>query len=103
MSNRFPKTLPKGWKFAANTTGWANNFRGVEWIKHFDSATRPQLQSPDDYRLLLCDGHDSHISAGFVAYSFHNRIGVILLPPHSSDLTQNVCLPRSGFSLIYEA
>jgi len=88
MSSWFPKILPKGWKFSANATGWTNNFHGVEWIKHFDSATRSQLQSPDDYRLLVCDGHDSHISTDFVAYCIHNRIDLILLPPHSSHLMQ---------------
>ena len=24
------KKLPKGWKFAANASGWTNNFHGVE-------------------------------------------------------------------------
>ena len=88
MSNWFPKTIPKGWQWAANASGWTNNFHGLKWIKHFDSATRPQLQSPEDYRLLLCDGHDSHISADFVAYCIHNHIDLILLPPHSSHLLQ---------------
>ena len=88
MSSWFPKQLPKGWKFAANTTGWTNNFHGLKWIEHFDNATKSQLQSPYDYRLLVCDGHDSHISADFVAYCIHHRIDLILLPPHSSHLLQ---------------
>ena len=70
-------------------------FGGID--KHFDSATRPQLRSSDDYRLLVCDGHDSHISADFVAYCIYNRIDLILPPPHSSHLMQpldvGVCSP----------
>ena len=100
MSSGFPKTLPKGWKFAANTTGWTNNFHGLQWIKHFDLATRSQLRSPNDYRLLVCDGHDSHISADFVAYSIHNRIDVILLPSHSFHLLQPLDVGvNSNFSI----
>ena len=38
--------------------------------------------------LLLCDGHDSHISAGFVRYCIDNKIVLFLLPPHSSHLLQ---------------
>jgi DDE superfamily endonuclease len=88
MTSWLPRTLPKGWRFAANASGWTNNFHGMEWIKHFHSATWKQLQSPDDYRLLLCDGHDSHISADLVSFCIHNRIDLILLPPHSSHLLQ---------------
>jgi DDE superfamily endonuclease len=60
----------------------------VEWIKHFDSMTQSNLQSSDEYHLLICDGHDSHISADFVSYCIQHRIDVILLPPHSSHMLQ---------------
>lgn len=88
MSNWLPKPMPKGWMFAANASGWTNNYHGMKWIEHFESATQKQLQSPDDYRLLLCDGHDSHVSADFVSFCIHNRIDLLLLPPHSSHLLQ---------------
>ena len=88
MTSWFPQNPPNGWKFAANATGWTNNFHGMKWIEHFDAVTRKQLQSPDDYRLLICDGHDSHISAKFVSFCIHNHIDLILLPPHSSHLLQ---------------
>jgi len=60
----------------------------MNWIKHFNARTKPLLVSPDDYRVLLCDGHGSHISAAFISYSIQNRIDVILLPPHFSHLLQ---------------
>jgi len=88
MTNWLPKERPKGWKFAANAKGWTNNFHGVEWLKHFNLATQKQLRSSDDYRLLICDGHDSHISAEFVSICIRNRIDLLLLPPHSSHLLQ---------------
>src|SRR5277367_6310351 len=88
MSSWFPKQLPKGWKFAVNTMGWTNNFHGLKWIEHFDDVTKSQLQSPHDYRLLVCDGHDSHISTDFVPYCIHHHIDLILLPSHFSHLLQ---------------
>src|SRR2546421_1231123 len=60
----------------------------MKWITHFESATRNQLQSVDEYRLLICDGHDSHISADFVRFCINHHINLILLLPHSSHLLQ---------------
>lgn len=38
--------------------------------------------------MLICDGHDSHISAAFVRHCLDNHIDVFLLLPHSSHLLQ---------------
>ena len=38
--------------------------------------------------LLICDGHDSHISPKFIRHCIDNNVIVILLPPHSSHLLQ---------------
>jgi hypothetical protein len=39
-------------------------------------------------RLLICDGHDSHITALWIAHCMKNNIILMVLPPHSSHLTQ---------------
>ncbi|ODQ68871.1 hypothetical protein LIPSTDRAFT_7335 [Lipomyces starkeyi NRRL Y-11557] len=39
-------------------------------------------------RLLICDGHDSHISGSFIAHCLQNRITLLILPPHTSHLLQ---------------
>jgi len=39
-------------------------------------------------RLLICDNHDSHISADFIRHCIANDIILLLLPPHSSHLLQ---------------
>jgi DDE superfamily endonuclease len=88
MSSWLLKELPKEWMFAATASGRTNNFHGIKWIKHFELATRQRLQSPDDYRLLLCDSHDSHVSADFVGFCIQEHIDLIFLPPHSSHLLQ---------------
>ena len=74
--------------FSCNKSGWTSNYHGMKWIEHFEAQTRATLQSSDEYRLLICDGHDSHISAGFVNFCIQNRIDLLLLPPHSSHLLQ---------------
>src|SRR5947207_3370314 len=54
--------------------------------KCFDVATRDKANG--QYRLLLCDGHDSHISAQFVRYCLDHKIVLFLLPPYSLHILQ---------------
>lgn len=83
-----PQPLPPGWMFSCNESGWTSNYHGMGWIEHFDARTQGNLRSPDEYRLIICDGHDSHISAKMVNYCIQNHIDLLLLPPHSSHLMQ---------------
>jgi len=39
--------------------------------------------------MLICDGHDSHITGNFIEYCMYNNILLMILPPHSSHLTQS--------------
>lgn len=48
----------------------------------------PHETNCNQYRLLVCDRHDSHVSAEFVSFCISNRINLLLLPPHSSHLLQ---------------
>ena len=40
------------------------------------------------YRLLICDGHNSHITGTFIGHCMDHDILLFILPPHSSHLTQ---------------
>jgi len=88
LSTWLPQPRPAGWMFSCNESGWTSNYHGMGWIEHFEARTRNNLQSLDEYRLIICDGHDSHISAGMVNFCIQHRIHLILLPPHSSHLMQ---------------
>jgi len=87
MSSWIPKDVAEDWHFSCNSKGWTNNIHGEQWVeKCFDAAT--QEKANGQYRLLICDGHDSHISAQFVRYCIDHRIVVFLLPPHASHILQ---------------
>jgi len=59
----------------------------LDWlIRCFDPQT--QDKAAGEYRLLICDGHDSHITAEWIAHCIDNDILLMILPPHSSHLTQ---------------
>ena len=42
--------------------------------EQFDLQSKAQLDSPNDYCLFICDGHDSHILAEFVDFTIKNKI-----------------------------
>jgi hypothetical protein len=52
----------------------------------FEPITREKAQG--NPRILVCDGHDSHISGNFIAHCMSNNIILLVMPPHSSHLTQ---------------
>ena len=39
-------------------------------------------------RLLICDGHGSHIGGSFIAYCMQKNIQLLVLPPHTSHMLQ---------------
>src|SRR5438477_2868557 len=64
-----------------------SNEHGLLWLqKCFEPATRDKAN--ERYRLLICDGHDSHCTPEFLAHCIKYKIAVVLLIPHSSHITQ---------------
>jgi hypothetical protein len=87
VTSWIPRDVANKWHFSCNSKGWTSNIHGEEWLKQcFDPATREKANGKK--RLLICDGHDSHISAQFIRYALDNNIVVLLLPPHSSHILQ---------------
>lgn len=66
--------------------GWTDNKIALTWIKHFDQYTVHQTQGI--YRLLILDGHTSHVTLDFVQYCQEHNIVLLCLPPHSTHYLQ---------------
>jgi hypothetical protein len=78
--------LPSNWVITLSENGWTTNEIGYEWIQHFNQHTKNRTKG--NYRLLILDGHESHISAQFQQYCTDNKIITLCMPPHSSHLLQ---------------
>ena len=81
--------------FATSESGWTDNELGRAWIEEvFDRYTRPKAEADGDddrqtaWRLLILDGHASHVSEAFINYCDNNRILLCILPPHSTHRLQ---------------
>ena len=67
--------------------GWTDQELGMKWLERdFEPNTRPQ--TPDDYRLLILDGHNSHCTYPFIKFSTQHRIVIICLPSHTTHALQ---------------
>ena len=68
-------------------SGWTNNDIGLAWLEQvFDRYTKAKAQR--SYRLLIIDGHGSHITQDFINYCDQNKILLAILPPHSTHTLQ---------------
>jgi len=47
--------------------GWTSHMLGMEWIKHFYKVTKSTIMG-GECRLLIVDGHRSHITVEFVEF-----------------------------------
>jgi len=90
------------WHWAASQKGWTTNIHGLEWLQWvFELATREKASGRQ--RLLICDGHDSHIAGSFIAHCMEYRITLLVIPPHSSHLLQPADVAVFGPLATYHA
>lgn len=82
-----PTDAPLDWRFSTSNSGWTSDSHGFEWLNTvFEPNTRPE--DPNQRRLLVMDGHSSHITASFIAYCMKHSTDLLILPPHTSHLLQ---------------
>ncbi|KAL6171679.1 hypothetical protein ACJQWK_02685 [Exserohilum turcicum] len=80
------KDLPPDWILEVSPHGWTNNQLALAWLEHFDRHTKSCTVG--GYRLLIVDGHESHISIEFQDLCKEKNIILLCMPPHSSHLLQ---------------
>jgi DDE superfamily endonuclease len=83
----FPKGLNDGIQIAVSESGYTNDVLSFEWLKHFDTQTRPPN---NEWRMLVMDGYGLHLTIEFVDYCYkpNVKISVFLLLAHSTHLLQ---------------
>ena len=82
-----PTQTPPKWRFSTSNSGWTSDSHGYEWLTAvFEPSTRPE--DPTTRRLLIMDGHSSHITANVIAFCMQNAIDLMILPPHCSHILQ---------------
>lgn len=77
------------YSISVSPNGWTDQDLGTLWIeKDFAPASAARLDDPGDYRLLILDGHNSHIHFPFVNFAEKHRIIILCLPSHTTHALQ---------------
>ena len=72
--------------FACSKNGWSDDKLGLNWLQEIFQ--RFTATSPRTYRLLILDGHSSHVNMPFIEFAHANRILLAVFPPHSTHRLQ---------------
>ncbi|RFU26650.1 hypothetical protein B7463_g9676, partial [Scytalidium lignicola] len=71
----------------SSPNGWTNDRIGLEWLQNtFNPFTKDKTKG--QYRMLILDGHGSHVAPEFDRYCTQNNIIPLCMPPHSSHILQ---------------
>ncbi|EED11636.1 conserved hypothetical protein [Talaromyces stipitatus ATCC 10500] len=72
---------------ASSDSGWTNHELGYQWLVDvFDKETKSQASR--GWRLLILDGHGSHVNMRFIEYCDRNRILLAIFPAHATRTLQ---------------
>ena len=82
-----PAALTEGWRFSCSTKGWTSDIHGLEWLRRcFEPSTREKAEG--GWRILILDGHGSHVTLDFIRHCRQHKIVLLRLIPHTSHLCQ---------------
>ena len=91
--------IPHDWSIGVSDNGWTTNEIGLTWLNLFHKHTKDRTVGT--HRLLVLDGHDSHVSPEFDRFCLDHQIVVLCMPAHSSHLLQP--LDVGCFSVLKQA
>lgn len=81
------KVIPQEWTIGVSENGWTTDELGLLWLKQvFNKYTKDRTVGR--YRLLILDGHGSHVTAEFDQYCSQHSIITLCMPAHSSHILQ---------------
>jgi len=77
----------KDYQFSYSAKGWTDDKLALEWLEKVFEPESGVICSGQP-RLLVFDGHGSHITYQFVSYCLSHNILLLCLPSHSTHLLQ---------------
>jgi hypothetical protein len=86
LEKHFDNNLHNDVLFACSESGYSNEKLGFEYLKHFERQTK--ARTVGKYRMLIFDGHGSHLTDEFLIYAWQNNIIPFLFPSYTTHLLQ---------------
>ncbi|TQS38397.1 hypothetical protein Golomagni_01097 [Golovinomyces magnicellulatus] len=73
---------------AVSPSGFTNDRLTYQWLEHFERSANVNQELGRRWRVLVMDGHSSHLSDNFKLFFWRHQILPSLLPSHSTHLLQ---------------
>ena len=71
--------------FASTPSDWTNDEMALQWLTGiFDRHTKQKAGQGRKTRLLILDGHNSHININFLEWAEKHNIHIYAFPPHTT-------------------
>jgi hypothetical protein len=86
LEKHFQNDLDDNTLLGITVTGYSNDIMGMEYIQHFHKMTEKRTKGK--FRMLVFDGHGSHLSDRFTWYCWQHDIVPFRLLAHSTHLLQ---------------
>ena len=95
----WPEAYPEA-IYGVSDNGWSDNELGTQWLKEcFEPSTRHYGRP----RLLIIDGHASHMTVSFLRFCWDHTIIPLCLPPHTTHFLQPLDVgPFNPISVAYK-
>ncbi len=102
--NWFPYDTDESWQFICSESGWTSSHILYDWlVNSFDRSTR--IKAGHKTRLLIFNGHPTHITGNFLDFCTSHNIELLILPPSTSQILQPLDLTIFGplkYRMAYE-
>lgn len=89
------KYVPENFLFGRSPNGWTDTKMTMQYLtRNFGPESATAIKAGHAYRMLIFDGHSSHVNPQFFHYCLNNRIIPLCLPPHTTHRLQplDVCI-----------
>jgi hypothetical protein len=87
QSTWYSGDAPQDWVAVTSSSGWTNDILAMGWLQRiFEPHT--QAKANGKHRMIIVDGHHSHLTPEFMEYCIQHRIILLCLPAHTTHLTQ---------------
>ena len=86
LAGWYRTNLPDSYLIALSETAYINDDISLAWIKHFHESTHRRQVGV--WRMLLFDGHTTHITKELITFADEKNIILFLCPPHLTQLIQ---------------
>src|SRR4051794_36054649 len=87
QSTWFYEQAPDDWMAVTSKKGWTTDLLAMAWMeKIFEPQTRDKANG--QHRILIVNGHGSHLTPEFLDYAEKHKIIVLLMPSHTSHILQ---------------